>query len=322
MHAIQVTRTGGPEVLEAVETADPVAGDGELLVAVAAAGVNFIDVYRRSGLYPVPLPAVPGSELAGRVVAVGSGVTDVAVGDLIASADARGAYAELAVVPAARAVVVPDGVTPEQAAGVLLQGLTAQYLVTDTFPLRAGHRCVVHAAAGGVGLLLVQLAREIGAEVYATVGSPAKAELARAAGAHHVVVTSQQDFRSAVEELVGPRSIDVVYDGVGRDTFVGGLDLLRPRGMMVTFGNASGPVDPISPLELSRRGSLFLTRPTLGDYVATTAELRSRAADVLGRVSAGSLDVRIGARHPLNQAAEAHRLLESRGSTGKILLTP
>ena len=322
MHAVQVARTGGPEVLEATQVADPVPGDGELLVAVAAAGVNFIDVYRRTGLYPVPLPSVPGSELAGRVLAVGAGVTDVVPGDLVASSDAAGAYAELAVVPAARAVRVPDGVTAEQAAAVLLQGLTAQYLVTDTFPLRSGQRCLVHAAAGGVGLLLVQLARSLGAEVFATVGSPAKADLARAAGAHHVVVTSEQDFRAAVEALAGPRSVDVVYDGVGRDTFTGGLDLLRPRGMMVTFGNASGPVDPISPLELSRRGSLFLTRPTLGDYVATPAELRARAADVLGRVAAGTLDVRIGARFPLARAADAHRLLESRGSTGKIVLTP
>ena len=322
MHAVQVARTGGPEVLEAAEVADPVPGDGELLVTVAAAGVNFIDVYRRTGLYPVPLPSVPGSELAGRVLAVGAGVTDVVPGDLVASSDAAGAYAELAVVPAARAVRVPDGVTAEQAAAVLLQGLTAQYLVTDTFPLRSGQRCLVHAAAGGVGLLLVQLARSLGAEVFATVGSPAKADLARAAGAHHVVVTSEQDFRAAVEALAGPRSVDVVYDGVGRDTFTGGLDLLRPRGMMVTFGNASGPVDPISPLELSRRGSLFLTRPTLGDYVATPAELRARAADVLGRVAAGTLDVRIGARFPLARAADAHRLLESRESTGKIVLIP
>jgi len=322
VHAIQVARTGGPEVLEAAEVADPVPGDGELLVTVAAAGVNFIDVYRRTGLYPVPLPSVPGSELAGRVLAVGAGVTDVVPGDLVASSDAAGAYAELAVVPAARAVRVPDGVTAEQAAAVLLQGLTAQYLVTDTFPLRSGQRCLVHAAAGGVGLLLVQLARSLGAEVFATVGSPAKADLARAAGAHHVVVTSEQDFRTAVEALAGPRSVDVVYDGVGRDTFTGGLDLLRPRGMMVTFGNASGPVDPISPLELSRRGSLFLTRPTLGDYVATPAELRARAADVLGRVAAGTLDVRIGARFPLARAADAHRLLESRESTGKIVLIP
>jgi len=322
VHAVQVARTGGPEVLEAAEVADPVPGDGELLVTVAAAGVNFIDVYRRTGLYPVPLPSVPGSELAGRVLAVGAGVTDVVPGDLVASSDAAGAYAELAVVPAARAVRVPDGVTAEQAAAVLLQGLTAQYLVTDTFPLRSGQRCLVHAAAGGVGLLLVQLARSLGAEVFATVGSPAKADLARAAGAHHVVVTSEQDFRAAVEALAGPRSVDVVYDGVGRDTFTGGLDLLRPRGMMVTFGNASGPVDPISPLELSRRGSLFLTRPTLGDYVATPAELRARAADVLGRVAAGTLDVRIGARFPLARAADAHRLLESRESTGKIVLIP
>jgi NADPH2:quinone reductase len=322
VHAVRVSRTGGPEVLQLEEVPDPAPGPGEVLVAVAAAGVNFIDVYRRTGLYPVPLPAVPGSELAGRVVAVGEGVTGTAPGDVVATVDAAGAYAQLAVVPQGRLVPVPDGVPAEQAAAVLLQGLTAHYLVTDTFPLRAGHRCLVHAAAGGVGLLLVQLAAALGAEVFATVGSPAKAPLARDAGAHHVIVTSEQDFRPAIEALAGPRSLDVVYDGVGRDTFTGGLDLLRPRGMMVTFGNASGPVDPLSPLELSRRGSLFLTRPTLGDYVATTPELRSRAGDLLGRVAAGTLAVRIGARYDLGAAADAHRLLESRGSTGKILVLP
>lgn len=322
MHAVQMRSTGGPEVLEAVDLPDPGPADGEVLVAVEAVGVNFIDVYRRTGLYPVALPAVPGSELAGRVVAVGAGVTDLAVGDLVATSDAAGAYATAVTVPAARVVKVPDGVGAEQAAAVMLQGLTAHYLVTDTFPVRAGQRCLVHAAAGGVGLLLVQLAKAAGAHVVATVGSAAKAGLARGAGADLVVVTAEEDFRTAVEAAVGPRSVDVVYDGVGRETFTRGLDLLRPRGMMVTFGNASGPVEPVSPLELSRRGSLFLTRPTLGDYVATTAELRARAADVLGRVAAGTLSVHVGARFPLAEAAGAHRLLEARGSTGKILLLP
>jgi NADPH2:quinone reductase len=321
MHAIRVNHTGGPEVLDWAEAADPEPGAGDIVVAVEAAGVNFIDVYRRTGLYPMPLPATPGSEMAGRVVAVGAGVTGYTPGDRVASADATGSYAELAIVPAGRAVPVPEGVPAEQAAAVLLQGMTAQYLVTDTFALRPGHRCVVHAAAGGVGLLLVQLAKQIGAEVFATVGSPGKAELARAAGADHVVVTSEQDFGAAIEAITGPKSMDVVYDGVGRDTFLRGLDLLRRRGMMVTFGNASGPVDPISPLELGTRGSLFLTRPILGDYTATTDELQARAADILGRVAAGRLTVHIGARFAMRDAAQAHRLLESRQSTGKLILT-
>jgi NADPH:quinone reductase len=321
VHAIQIDRTGGPEVLRWTELDDPAPGAGEVVVAVEAAGVNFIDVYRRSGLYPSPLPSILGSEVAGRVVAVGAGVTDVAAGDRVATADAAGGYAELARVEADRVVPLPEGLPAEPAAAAMLQGMTAHYLVTDTFPLRAGQRCVVHAAAGGVGLLLVQLAKEFGAEVFATVGSAAKVELARRAGADHVIVTSEQDFRAEIERLAGPKAIDVVYDGVGRDTFEPGLDLLRRRGMMVTFGNASGPVDPISPLALSTRGSLFLTRPTLSDYVAGPQELRVRAAEVLTRIAAGTLDVHIGARFPLAQAAQAHRLLASRGSTGKILLT-
>jgi NADPH2:quinone reductase len=322
MRAVRVSRTGGPEVLEPSEVPDPQPGDGELLVAVEAAGVNFIDVYRRSGLYSVPLPSIPGSELAGTVLAAGPGVEGFAPGDRVASSDASGAYAERAIVPAARAVPVPDGVTFEQAAAVLLQGLTAHYLVNDTFPLHRGQRCVVHAAAGGVGLLLVQLARRIGAEVFATVGSAAKADAARSAGADHVIVTADQDFAAEIEAIAGPHAVDVVYDGVGRDTFDRGLDVLRPRGMMVTFGNASGPVDPVSPLVLMNKGSLFLTRPTLGHYVATTAELCERAAAVFDLVVGGDLSVHIGTRLPLDQAAEAHRLLEVRRTSGKVLLLP
>lgn len=322
MQAIRMDRTGGPEVLELAEVADPVPAEGELLVDVAAAGVNFIDVYRRTGLYPVPLPAVPGTELAGTVLAVGPGVEGVSPGDLVATAEGRGAYAEQAIVPAERAVPVPAGVGADVAAAVMLQGLTAHYLVTDTFPLRPGQRCLIHAAAGGVGLLLVQLAHRIGAEVFATVGSAAKADAARAAGADHVVVTADEDFVAAIEAVAGPRAIDVVYDGVGRDTFARGLDVLRRRGMMVTFGNASGPVDPVSPLALSTAGSLFLTRPTLGDYVATTAELRERAGALLGLVADGALDVRVGTRLPLAEAADAHRRLEARQTSGKVLLIP
>jgi NADPH2:quinone reductase len=321
VHAIHVTQAGGPEVLTWAELDDPTPGPGEVLVRVEAAGVNFIDVYRRTGLYPVPLPSVPGSELAGTVVAVGPGVQGPAPGDRVASADADGGYAELAVLPAGRTVPVPPGVSAEQAAAVLLQGMTVQYLTTDAFALGAGHRCLVHAAAGGVGALLVQTARRLGAEVFATVGSADKVEVARAAGAQHVIVTGEQDFVGAVQDLAGPRPIDVVYDGVGRDTFAGGLKLLRRRGTMVSFGNASGPVEPVSPLALASNGSLFLTRPMLSDYVADTEELRARAADVLGRVADGQLTVRIGARLELARAADAHRLLESRRSTGKIVLT-
>lgn len=322
MRAVRVSRLGGPEVLEWTEVADPTPTDGELLVAVEAAGVNFIDVYRRNGLYPVPLPSIPGMELAGRVLAVGPGITGIAPGDRVAACDAQGTYAEQAIVPAARAVSVPDGVSSEQAAAVLLQGLTAHYLVNDTFALRAGQRCVVHAAAGGVGLLLVQLAHRAGAEVFATVGSPAKAQAARAAGADHVIVTSEQEWGAAIEAAAGPRPIDVVYDGTGRDTFARGLEVLRRRGLMVSFGNASGPVEPISPLQLGGRGSLFLTRPILSDYVATTGELRDRAAAVFGAVTDGALQVAIGERLPLAQAAQAHRLLESRATSGKIILIP
>jgi len=322
MRAVQVTQTGGPEVLDAVELPDPTPGPGELLVSVSAAGVNFLDVYRRSGLYPVPLPSIPGSEIAGTVRAVGSGVVDFSVGDRVACSDADGGYAELLAVRSERAVPVPDGVTDEQAAAVLLQGLTAHYLVNDTYRLSAGTKCLLHAAAGGVGLLLVQLAKRTGAEVFATVGSAEKAPLPAAAGADHVIVTADRDFVQAVEEIAGPHPLDVVYDGVGRATFTGGLDLLRRRGTMVSFGNASGPVEPLSPLVLSAKGSLYLTRPTLADYTADAAELRARAADVFELVATGALQVRIGARFPLAEAADAHRLLESRRTTGKLILVP
>lgn len=322
MHAVRVDRTGGPEVMEWVEVSDPVPAEGDLLVRVEAAGVNFIDVYRRSGLYEVPMPSIPGMEAAGTVLAVGPGVEGFAPGDRVATAEANGTYAEQAVFPARVAVPVPEGVTSEQAAAVLLQGLTAHYLVTDTFPLQAGQRCVVHAAAGGVGLLLVQLAHQIGAEVIGTVGSPAKADLARKAGADHVIVTSEQEWGAAVEAVAGPHAVDVVYDGVGRDTFARGLDVLRRRGYLVSFGNASGPVDPVAPLTLAQKGSLFLTRPMLAHYVATPEELRGRAAAVFELVAGGALDVHIGTRLPMPSAAEAHRLLESRATSGKVVLTP
>jgi NADPH2:quinone reductase len=323
VRAISVERTGGPEVLTWGELPDPEPGDGELLVRLGAAGVNFIDTYHREGLYPRELPFVLGVEGAGRVEAVGSGAETFRPGDTVAWADgSSGSYAELVRVPAARAVPVPADIQPPVAAAALLQGITAHFLSHDTYRLGRGSRCLVHAAAGGVGLLLVQLAKAAGAQVFATVGSPDKAELARGAGADHVILYRDEDFAAAVERVAGPRPLDVVYDGVGRATFERGLDLLRPRGMMITFGNASGPVDPVSPLTLMNQGSLFLTRPTMRHYVATTDELRERAAAVLGAVAAGELDVRIGATLPLAEAARAHELLEGRGTTGKVLLLP
>lgn len=322
MQAIRVTTHGGPEVLEVAELPEPEPAPGEVLVDVACAGVNFIDTYLRGGLYPSPLPLVLGMEGAGTVRAVGPGAGGVTVGDRVAWCDVPGSYAQRAVLPAGRVVPVPDGVDLEVAAAAMLQGLTAHYLTHDTFPLRPGHRCLVQAGAGGVGLLLIQLARRAGAQVFATVGDPAKAELARAAGADHVILYRDVDFGDSVEQIAGRRPLDVVYDGVGRATFDRGLEILRPRGMMVTFGNASGPVEPVAPLRLSQLGSLFLTRPTLADHVRTTQELRERAAAVLGRVAAGELDVRIGTRLPLAQAAQAHRLLEGRKTTGKVLLLP
>jgi NADPH:quinone reductase len=322
VRAISVRGTGGPEVLTLVDRPEPEPGPGDLVVRLAAAGVNFVDTYHRTGLYPMPLPFVPGVEGAGTVVAVGADAEGFAPGDVVAWSDAPQSYAELVRVPAARAVPVPPGVDAERAAAAVLQGLTAHFLTHDTYPLRAGDRCLIHAGAGGVGRLAVQLAKSRGAEVFATVGSVEKAELVRGAGADHVIDYNAEDFGDAVEAIAGPRALDVVYDGVGRATFARGLDLLRPRGMMVTFGNASGAVEPVAPLTLMQKGSLFLTRPTLHDYVATTEELRARAADLLGAVASGSLDVRVGARLPLADAAEAHRLLESRTTTGKLLLIP
>ena len=322
MQAIRVTTTGGPEVLQVADVPDPTAGAGEVLVDVAAAGVNFIDTYQRSGLYPRPLPMTLGMEGAGTITAVGQQVMDFQVGDRVAWCDGLGSYAQRAALPAARLVLVPHDVDLVDAAAVMLQGLTAHYLTRDTFPLRAGQRCLIQAGAGGVGQLLIQLAKKLGAEVFTTVGDHAKAELAAQAGADHVIEYRESDFGDAVERIAGPKALDVVYDGVGRSTFERGLELLRPRGMMVTFGNASGPVDPIAPLRLSQLGSLFLTRPLLAHYVADPTELRTRAADVLDWVATGDLRVRIGERFPLAEAAEAHRRLEGRRTSGKVLLIP
>ncbi len=322
MFAIQVREAGGPEVLEPTEVPDPQPSGGRVLVEVAAAGLNFIDTYHRSGLYPTEMPLVPGLEGAGTVVAAGDGVEDVAVGEVVAWADVLGSYAELVSLPAERVVPVPAGISPEKAAAAMLQGLTAQYLVTSTFHLQPGHRCLIHAGAGGVGRLLVQAAKLVGAEVFTTVGSEEKADIARSAGADHVINYRETPFGEAVEAIAGERPLDVVYDGVGVATFEDGLGLLKKRGTMVTFGNASGAVPPVAPLTLARHGSLFLTRPTLGDYIGERVDLQDRARDLFAWIHEGSVDVLVGAKFPLVDAAKAHRALEGRETTGKVLLIP
>jgi NADPH2:quinone reductase len=322
MRAIRIDAFGGPEVLRLAELPSPSPGPGQLLVRVEAAGLNFIDVYHRIGLYPNPLPFVPGLEGGGVVTALGPGVAGFREGDRVAWTNILGSYAESMLLPADRAVTLPAALDTRVAAALMLQGMTAHYLCTSTFPLAKGHTCLVHAAAGGVGLLLVQMAKRRGARVIGTVGSEAKARLAREAGADEVILYTQEDFLAAVKRTTGGRGVDVVYDGVGKDTAEKSLDCLAPRGMMVFFGNASGPVAPIDPLLLSRKGSLFLTRPTLFHYVADRASLETRAAAVLGDAAAGRLAVRIDRSFPLAEAAEAHRALEGRQTTGKVLLIP
>ena len=322
MLAIRIHATGGPETLQVDDIPVPAPAAGEVRISVEAAGLNFIDTYQRSGLYAVPLPFTLGAEIAGIVSAVGAGVTEFIPGDRVATAKASGGYAAEALAPAAHGVKIPAGVTTSTAAALMLQGLTAHYLVTDTFALKAGDSALIHAAAGGVGLLLVQLAKRRGARVIATVGTEEKVALARAAGADEVVVYTRDPFTDAARNFTGGRGVDVVYDAVGKDTFTGSIDSLRPRGMLVSFGNASGPVPPFAPLLLAQKGSLFFTRPTLVHYTQTTAELRARTDDLFGAVLAGALQVRIGATFKLTDAAEAHRALESRGTTGKVLLVP
>ena len=322
MKAIRIEGFGGPDALRLVDVPVPSAGPGQIVVRVEAAGVNFIDVYHRTGLYPNPLPLVPGMEGAGVVAGVGPGVSLFREGDRVAWANVLGSYAEHVLLAAERAVAVPPGLRADTAAAAMLQGMTAHYLCTSTFPLKQGHTCLVHAAAGGVGLLLVQMAKRRGARVIGTVGTEAKAVLAREAGADEVVLYAQEDFLEAVKRLTGGRGVDVVYDSVGKTTAEKSLDCLVPRGMMVFYGNASGPVPPIDPLVLSRKGSLFLTRPSLVHYIADRASLEARAADVLGDAAAGRLKVRIDRIYPLAEAAEAHRALEGRQTTGKVLLVP
>lgn len=322
MKVIRVHAYGGPEVLR-VEVAEvPRPGPGQALVRIEAVGVNFMEIYQRTGHYKVTPPFVPGTEAAGTVEAVGPGVSTVNPGDRVGSINMLGAYAEYALAPAERLVPLPDRVTTRQAAAVLLQGMTAHYLTTSTYPLSHGHTCLVHAAAGGVGLLLCQMAKRRGARVIGTVSTEEKAALARQAGADEVILYTQTDFETEVKRLTGGNGVSVNYDSVGRTTFAKGLNCLVPRGLMALYGQSSGPVDPIDPQVLNQKGSLFLTRPSLTHYTATRAELLERAGDVLGGVADGSLKVRIHREFPLEQAAEAHRELEGRRTTGKVLLIP
>ncbi|MBB5076286.1 quinone oxidoreductase family protein [Nonomuraea endophytica] len=315
MRAVVIAAQGGPEVLEYAEHPDPVAGPGEVVVDVAASGVNFIDIYQRSGVYPLQLPSPIGCEGAGTVSAVGPGVTGFAVGDTVAWANVLGSYAEKAVVPADRLVPVPDGVSADLAAAALLQGMTAHFLVRSTHEVKEGDRVLIHAGAGGMGQLLIQLAKLYGATVHTTVSTDEKAKLARAAGADEV--HSYDDFAQTLKD-----SIDVVYDGVGATTFEGGLTALRRRGLMALYGAASGPVPPMDPQLLNRSGSLFLTRPTLVHYVDNREELLWRAREVFGWIAAGQLRIDVSHRYPLAEAARAHEDLAARRTTGKLLLIP
>ena len=305
MRAVRVEAHGGPEVLVPADVPDPEPGEGGVLVEVGAAGVNFIDTYLRSGIYPTPLPVVPGLEGAGTVLAVGPGVSDVAVGERVAFCDGPGSYATRAVIPAARLVPVPDAVSTELAAAALLQGMTAHYLVHDTHPVAPGDAVLVHAGAGGMGLLLCRMASALGATVITTTSSEAKGELAREAGAHHVL--RYEGFADRVRELTDGAGVAVVYDGVGATTFDGSLRALRVRGVMALYGAASGPVPPVDPQRLNSGGSLWLTRPSLGWHVMTTEALRERAASVFASVADGGLPIRVGGRYPLDDAALAHR---------------
>ncbi len=323
MKAIRIHSLGGPEVLQLEDVPEPQAKEGEAVVRIEAAGLNFSDVYFRTGLYKGPaLPFTLGQEAAGTVTAVGTGVTDVAVGDRVAYTNVPGAYAEQAAVPAARLVKLPEAVSNRQGAAAMLQGMTAPYLASSTFPLKEGDVCLIHAAAGGVGQLLCQVARLRGARVLATTSTEEKAQLARGAGADEVIRYDVQDFAAEVKRLTGGHGVQVVYDGVGRATFDKSLDSLARRGMMVLFGASSGPVPPFDLSLLNTKGSLYVTRPTLGHYIATAEELQRRAEDVLGWIAEGKLKINIGLELPLAEAAEAHRALEGRRTTGKVLLIP
>jgi NADPH:quinone reductase len=322
LKAIQMAKTGGPEVLEYVDISTPVPAVGQVLVRIEASGVNFIDTYFREGRYPAALPFVPGQEAAGVVVALGEGVTGFREGDHVAWTGTRGTYAEFACAPASDLLHVPKGLSSEDAAAALTQGFTAHYLAHDTYAIQAGDTVLVHAGAGGVGLLLTQMAKQLGATVITTVSTEEKAELSREAGADHVILYTQQHFHGEVVRIAGGMGLPVVYDSVGKTTFEDSLKCLRPRGLLALYGASSGAVPPFDLIRLAGLGSLYVTRPTLKDYVRTREELEARAEDVFGSILNGKLKVRIGHRYPLAEAAQAQRDLEARKTTGKVLLAP
>jgi NADPH2:quinone reductase len=322
MRAIQISQTGGAEVLTLRELSTPKPGTGEALIQIEACGVNFIDVYFREGRYAAALPFIPGQEAAGVVAALGPQVTGLKVGDRVAWCGVPGTYAEFAVAPVNRLVAIPDGVSSQQAAAAMLQGMTAHYLAHSTYTIQLGDAVLIHAGAGGVGLLLIQMAKRLGARVITTVSTEEKAALARGAGADEVILYTREDFAARVRELTNGAGVRVVYDSVGKTTFEGSLASLQPRGLLALFGGASGAVLPFDLIQLSTRGSLYVTRPSLKDYVATHEELAQRSSDVLGWVAEGGLKLRIEHRYPLTEAAQAHRDLEGRKTTGKVLLIP
>ncbi len=322
MKAVRVIRHGGPEVLACEDVSTPEPGPKEVLVKIDASGVNFIDIYFREGLYKADPPFVNGQEGAGVVTKVGSEVTGIAEGDRVAYTGIRGSYAEYAAVAADRVVKIPENVTTKQAASVMLQGMTVHYLTHATFPLKPGDTCLIHAAAGGVGLLMVQVAKMRGATVIGTCSTEAKAAQVREAGADHVILYSSQDFEAEVKRITEGKGVDVAYDSVGKSTWEGSMNCLRPRGMLVVYGNASGPVPPIDPLMLAQKGSLFLTRPSLFAYIAKREELEMRARDVLGWIAEGRVKIHIGQEYPLSEAAQAQIDLAARKTTGKLLLIP
>ncbi len=322
MKHIQVSKHGGPDELKLVESPAPAPGAGQALVKIAASGVNFIDVYFRTGLYKAELPFTPGNEGSGVVESVGAGVTELKPGTRVAYAMQRGSYAEYALVPASQLVPLPDDVDLKTAAAAMLQGMTAHYLTHSTFPLKPGDTALVHAAAGGAGRLIVQMAKMLGATVYGTAGTDAKAAIAKEAGADEVIIYTREDFAAKVKELTNGKGVDVIYDSVGASTFLKGLDVLRPRGTMALFGQSSGAVEPIDPNILNPKGSLFLTRPSLAHHCLTREELLWRSGDVLGWIGAGKLKLRIDQTYPLANAPQAHRDLEGRKTAGKLLLIP
>lgn len=322
MKAIQIKAAGGPEALELVDLPTPQPKSNEAVVKLGAVGINFIDVYQREGRYKVPLPFIAGQEGAGTVTTVGGDVKSLKVGDRVAWSSVQGSYAEFAAVPADKLVKIPQGVNDQQAAATMLQGMTAHYLCYSTYPVKAGDTVLIHAAAGGVGLLLVQMCHNLGARVIGTVSTEEKAKLAREAGADDVILYTQSDFETETKRLTDGKGVNAVYDSVGKTTFDKSLNVLKPRGMMVLFGGSSGAVPPFDLIALSAKGSLFVTRPTLGHYTATREELESRASAVFGMIAAGKLKLRIEHTYRLDQAQQAHRDLEGRKTTGKLLLLP